>query len=206
MLVEVPAPPCRASTTTCSSSWPAIISWQAVSMAANCGVVPSAQFVIGPGRGQFDRAVGVDQPAMHRPTGQREVFDRPQRVDAPQRVGRHVAGSQQIGFASGISSMHKPCTRIGLDGMQSHQSVEVRILRIIVHGRSVLSDSRRRQSASSHIARGVKPRDSNAQTSNGSRGAATETSAASSGLASWLIYALVPGAYAPGYLLPPLRG
>ena len=67
-------------------------------MAANCGVVPAAQFVIGAGGGQLDRAVGVDQPAMHRPAGQRKVFDRPQRVDAPQRIGRHVAGSQQIGF------------------------------------------------------------------------------------------------------------
>ena len=70
------------------------------------GVVPTAQFVVGPRRGQFDRAEGVNQPAMDRPVGQREVLDRPQRVDSPQRVGGHVAGSQQVGFAALFGHRH----------------------------------------------------------------------------------------------------
>ena len=46
---------------------------------------------------------------MHRPAGEREVLHRPQRVDAPQRVGRHVAGSQQVGFpAVEVSICAKP--------------------------------------------------------------------------------------------------
>ena len=107
------------------------------------GVVPSAQFVIGSGRGQLHRAVGVDQAAMHRPTGQRKVFDRPQRVDAPQRVGRHVAGSQQVGFRAVFHC--KAATSGRVSRFRDHWS---RLYSQKYKSRSSFSTIRRRRSSS----------------------------------------------------------
>ena len=89
-------------------------------MAADVGFIPPAQFVIGPCRGQLDRAVGVDQAAMRRPVGQGEVFHRPERMDAPQRVGGHVAGSQQVGFAAVFGHISQ--------SPQSHPQSKVRVV------------------------------------------------------------------------------
>ena len=71
-------------------------------------LVPASQFVIGPRGGQLDGAIGMHQPAMDRPPGQRKVFDRPERVDPPQRIGRHFAASQQVGF---VGSLHSQSPR-----------------------------------------------------------------------------------------------
>ena len=60
--------------------------------------IPAAQLMIGPCRGQLHRAVGMDQPPMHRPPGQREVPDGALGMNAPQRIGRDITWAEEVSF------------------------------------------------------------------------------------------------------------
>ena len=100
MLVEVPAPPCEGIDDDVLVE-PPVDHFPAGRLdGGELGLVPAAQFMVGPRGGQLHRAEGMDQPAMDGPAGQGKILHRPQRVDAPERVGRHVAAAQQVGFAA----------------------------------------------------------------------------------------------------------
>ena len=62
--------------------------------------VGPAELVVRPRRRQLDRAEAVYQAAMHRPPGEREILDRPQRMDAPEDVGGDFAGAEEVGFGA----------------------------------------------------------------------------------------------------------
>ena len=66
--------------------------------------VGPAELVVRPRRRQLDRAEAMHQAAMHRPPGEREILDRPQRMDAPEDVGGHVAGCRGDRFRCGFAS------------------------------------------------------------------------------------------------------
>ena len=106
MLVEVPAPPCSRSTTTC-------VAVQAVGELAagpldgvGLGRVagPDAQVAVGQGGGELDRAVGTDELAVHRPPGEGEVVQGPHGVDA-------VAGRRPARATSPSRSASVRCVR-----------------------------------------------------------------------------------------------
>lgn len=62
--------------------------------------VPPSQFVVCPGAGELDRAVGVYKRRVDGPAGQGEVLDGPLRVDAVERIGRHIPRAEEIVFSA----------------------------------------------------------------------------------------------------------
>ncbi len=56
--------------------------------------VGPAELMIRPRRRQLDRAEAMHQSAVYRPAGERKILDRPQRMDAPENVGGHVARAE----------------------------------------------------------------------------------------------------------------
>ena len=70
--------------------------------------------MVGPRRSQFHRAVGMNQLAVHRPPGEREILHRPQGVNAPKHVRRDVADAEQVLFFAVVTA-HKSASQ-AMDG------------------------------------------------------------------------------------------
>ena len=107
MLVLVPAPPCRRSTTMCRAEQAfAQLPAGPLDRVGFGGIVgPGAQRAVGHGAGQLHRPVRAGQARVHGLQGQREILQRARRMDAVQRRRRDPAASpEQIRFECEISA------------------------------------------------------------------------------------------------------
>ena len=98
MLSDVPAPPCKASTTISPASSPAISSRHACDDGAGRGGVEEAELVVGARAASLTVAIASTSAARRRLAEQRKILHRARGVRAPIGVGGNRLLAQRIAF------------------------------------------------------------------------------------------------------------